>query len=285
MPDASLEQRLDRCSINTATLGHRLPLDQTLDLIARAGFGHVAPWRRDLQGQDLRQVRRQLRDCGLKVNAYCRSTYLPAASREAFAAAVADNRRALEEAAELQAACFIMVVGGLPEGSRDLPDARQQVTEGIGLLLEDARRHGVALALEPLHPMYAADRSCLSTLEQALDLCEVLEPGGYRHLGVAIDAYHCWWDPKLAEQVQRAGQQQRILGLHLSDWLVPTRDLLLDRGMMGDGVIDLRGLRHSVEAAGYQGAIEVEIFSRDHWWQCAPEEVLRTCAERLQRCC
>ena len=285
MPDASLEQRLDRCSINTATLGHRLPLDQTLDLIARAGFGHVAPWRRDLQGQDLRQVSRQLRNCGLKVNAYCRSTYLPAASREAFAAAVADNRRALEEAAELQAACFIMVVGGLPEGSRDLPDARQQVTEGIGLLLEDARRHGVALALEPLHPMYAADRSCLSTLEQALDLCETLAPGGYRHLGVAIDAYHCWWDPKLAEQVQRAGQQQRILGLHLSDWLVPTRDLLLDRGMMGDGVIDLRGLRHSVEAAGYQGAIEVEIFSRDHWWQCAPEEVLRTCAERLQRCC
>ena len=285
MPDASLEQRLDRCSINTATLGHRLPLDQTLDLIARAGFGHVAPWRRDLQGQDLRQVRRQLRDCGLKVNAYCRSTYLPATSREAFAAAVADNRRALEEAAELQAECFIMVVGGLPEGSRDLPDARQQVTEGIGLLLEDARRHGVALALEPLHPVYAADRSCLSTLEQALDLCEVLEPGGYRHLGVAIDAYHCWWDPKLAEQVQRAGQQQRILGLHLSDWLVPTRDLLLDRGMMGDGVIDLRGLRHSVEAAGYQGAIEVEIFSRDHWWQCAPEAVLRTCAERLQRCC
>jgi len=285
MPDASLEQRLDRCSINTATLGHRLPLDQTLDLIARAGFGHVAPWRRDLQGQDLRQVSRQLRNCGLKVNAYCRSTYLPAASREAFAAAVADNRRALEEAAELQAECFIMVVGGLPEGSRDLPDARQQVTEGIGLLLEDARRHGVALALEPLHPMYAADRSCLSTLEQALDLCETLAPGGYRHLGVAIDAYHCWWDPKLAEQVQRAGQQQRILGLHLSDWLVPTRDLLLDRGMMGDGVIDLRGLRHSVEAAGYQGAIEVEIFSRDHWWQCAPEEVLRTCAERLQRCC
>jgi sugar phosphate isomerase/epimerase len=285
MPDASLEQRLDRCSINTATLGHRLPLDQTLDLIARAGFGHVAPWRRDLQGQDLRQVRRQLRDCGLKVNAYCRSTYLPAASREAFAAAVADNRRALEEAAELQAECFIMVVGGLPEGSRNLPDARHQVTEGIDLLLEDARRHGVALALEPLHPMYAADRSCLSTLEQALDLCEVLEPGGFRHLGVAIDAYHCWWDPKLAEQVQRAGQQQRILGLHLSDWLVPTRDLLLDRGMMGDGVIDLRGLRHSVEAAGYQGAIEVEIFSRDHWWQCAPEKVLRTCAERLQRCC
>lgn len=146
-------------------------------------------------------------------------------------------------------------------------------------------KHHVALALEPLHPMYAADRSCLSTLEQALNLCEALEPNGFQSLGVAIDAYHCWWDPKLAQQVQRAGQQQRILGLHLSDWLVPTRDLLLDRGMMGHGVIDLRRLRHSVETAGYQGAIEVEIFSRDNWWQREPDEVLRTCAERLQQRC
>lgn len=285
MTHATLEQRLDRCSINTATLGHRLPLGQALELIARAGFGHVAPWRRDLQGQDLKHTRRQLRDCGLSVNAYCRSTYLPAPTRQAFDAAVADNCRAIEEAAELQAECFIMVVGGLPEGSRDLPAARQQVTDGIGQLLEHARQHQVALALEPLHPMYAAERSCLSTLEQALDLCEALEPGGFQRLGVAIDAYHCWWDPKLAAQIQRAGHQQRILGLHLSDWLVPTRDLLLDRGMMGDGVIDLRGLRNSVETAGYQGAIEVEIFSRDNWWRRDASEVLHTCAERLQRLC
>lgn len=285
MTYSTLEQRLDRCSINTATLGHRLPIGQTLELIARAGFGHVAPWRRDLQDSDLKQTRRQLRDCGLKVNAYCRSTYLPAATRAGFEAALADNRRAIEDAAELQAECFIMVVGGLPEGSRDLSAARSQVSEGIGLLLEHARQHNVALTLEPLHPMYAADRSCLSTLEQALDLCHTLEPDGFQHLGVAIDAYHCWWDPKLAEQVQRAGRQQRILGLHLSDWLVPTRDLLLDRGMMGDGVIDLQGLRHDVESAGYQGTIEVEIFSRDNWWQRAPDEVLRTCAERLQKRC
>ncbi len=285
MSASTLQHRLDRCSINTATLGHRLPIGQTLELIARAGFGHVAPWRRDLQGSDLKQTRRQLHDCGLKVNAYCRSTYLPAASRKGFDAAVADNRRAIEEAAELQAECFIMVVGGLPQGSRDLNAARSQVSEGVSLLLAHARQHGVALALEPLHPMYAADRSCLSTLEQALDLCDALEPDGFQSLGVAIDAYHCWWDPKLAQQVQRAGRQQRILGLHLSDWLMHTRDLLLDRGMMGDGVINLRGLRQDVEAAGYQGAVEVEIFSRDNWWQREPNEVLRTCAERLQQHC
>lgn len=285
MSHRSLENCLDRCSINTATLGHRLPIEQSLELIARAGFGYVAPWRRDMQDRPLSQVRQHLRDTGLKVNAYCRSTFIPAATREGFDAAIADNLRAIEEAAELHAQSFIMVVGGLPEGSRDLPAARDQVAEGLAPLLEHARQHEVSLALEPLHPMYAADRSCLSTLEQALDLCELLEPGTYQRLGVAVDVYHCWWDPKLHEQIQRAGTQNRILGLHLSDWLVPTRDLLLDRGMMGDGVIDLRGIRQQVEAAGYDGAIEVEIFSRDHWWKRDEADVLHTCAARLQSCC
>ena len=285
MSFSTLENRLDRCSINTATLGHRLPIEQTLELIARAGFGYVAPWRKDMQGRTLSQVRRHLHDSGLKVNAYCRSTFIPSATRQAFDAAIADNRKAIEEAAELQAQCFILVVGGLPGDSRDLPAARAQVAEGLAMLLEHAKQHDVALALEPLHPMYAADRSCLSTLEQALDLCEALEPGSYQHLGVAVDVYHCWWDPKLHEQIHRAGAQNRILGLHLSDWLVPTRDLLLDRGMMGDGVIGLRGIRQQVETAGYDGAVEVEIFSRDNWWKRDETEVLQRCAERLQRCC
>lgn len=282
---STLENRLDRCSINTATLGHRLPIEQTLDLIARAGFGYVAPWRRDMQDRPLSQVRRHLQDSGLKVNAYCRSSYIPATTRQAFDAAIADNFRAIEEAAELRAQCLIMVVGGLPGDSRDLPAARDQVAEGLALLLEHARQHQLSLALEPLHPMYAADRSCLSTLEQALDLCEMLEPGQHQHLGVAVDVYHCWWDPKLQQQIQRAGAQNRILGLHLSDWLVPTQDLLLDRGMMGDGVIDLRGIRQQVENAGYDGAVEVEIFSSNNWWKRDESEVLSRCAERLQHCC
>ncbi|WP_256675665.1 sugar phosphate isomerase/epimerase [Pseudomonas sp. R5(2019)] len=277
--------QLDLCSINTATLGHRLPVEQTLELIARAGFGAIAPWRRDMEGRDLRKVGRQLRDSGLKVNAYCRSTYLTAQDSDGFKKSLLDNGNAIKEAAELQADCFVMVVGGLPEGSKDIAGARAQVTEGISLLREQARSHGIALALEPLHPMYAADRSCLSTLEQALDLCEQIEPQGFDSLGVAVDVYHCWWDPKLHGQIERAGMQQRILGLHVSDWLVPTRDMLLDRGMMGDGVIDLQGIRHSVEAAGYRGPIEVEIFSRDRWWTLEEEHVLKTCAQRLQEVC
>jgi sugar phosphate isomerase/epimerase len=196
-----------------------------------------------------------------------------------------ENRRALDDAAALQAACFVMVVGGLPAGSRDLAGARDQVRDGLALLLEHARAVGIALAIEPLHPMYAADRACVNTLEQALDLCEALDPRRSGSLGVAVDVYHVWWDPKLPGQIARAGDARRLLACHVSDWLVPTRDLLLDRGMMGDGVIDLPRIRGWMEQAGYAGAVEVEIFSQADWWRRAPDETLAVAAQRLQTVC
>jgi sugar phosphate isomerase/epimerase len=277
--------RLDRCSINTATLGYQDPVEQTIEAVAAAGFGGIAPWRRELEGRSARDVARRIRDAGLKVSGYCRSTYIPAAERAELLANIEDNRRAIDQACELSAACFVMVVGGLPPGSKDLPDARRQLQDGMQLLLEHARSTGMPLALEPLHPMYCADRSCLSTLEQALDLCETLDPGGSGVLGLAMDVYHTWWDPKLREGIGRAGRDGRLLAFHVSDWLVPTRDLLLDRGMMGDGVIDLPGIRAWVEEAGYAGAIEVEIFSRDDWWRRPAQEILSVCAQRLQSVC
>ena len=289
----TLAGRLDLCSINTATLGYRAPIETTIEAVARAGFGAIAPWRRELEGKSAAQVSRCIHQAGLKVSGYCRSTYIPAATRERFLANVEDNRRAVDEAAELQAACFVIVVGGLPEGSKDLTGARRQVLEGISLLLEHARLNGVPLAIEPLHPMYCADRSCLSTLEQALDLCEALDPGSERTpertseraLGVAVDIYHVWWDPKLEAQIARAGRAGRLLAFHVSDWLVPTRDMLLDRGMMGDGVVDIARIRACMEASGYLGPVEVEIFSQDDWWKRPAREVLSVCAERLQRAC
>src|SRR6185436_2666718 len=190
-----------------------------------------------------------------------------------------DNRRAIEEAHELGAQCLVLVVGGLPAGSKDIRGARQQVKDGIAAILPEARKAGMPLAIEPLHPMQAAERACINTLEQALDSCDELGDGS----GVAVDVYHVWWDPKLEQQIRRAAKK-RVLAYHICDWLVPTRDLLNDRGMMGDGVIDLPLIRSWVEGSGYAGFQEVEIFFERDWWQRDPDEVLRTCVERAARC-
>jgi sugar phosphate isomerase/epimerase len=279
----SLRGRLDLCSINTATLGHRQTIGEVVEAVARHGFGGIAPWRRDLEGADTGVVARQIRDAGLKVSGYCRSDTFTAADPEVAARAMANNRRALLQAAALGAACYVLVVGGLPAGSKDLPAARQRMQDGVALLLEEARSLGVPLALEPLHPAYAAERSCLCTVDQAVALCRVLDPGNRGGLGIAVDVYHVWWDARLADSI--AAASGRIAAFHVGDWLVPTRDALLDRGMMGDGVIDIPGIRAQVEATGYDGLVEVEIFSAQDWWRRPPEETLGVCAERLQAIC
>jgi sugar phosphate isomerase/epimerase len=187
-----------------------------------------------------------------------------------------DNRRAIDEAAAIGAACLILVVGGLPPGSKDLVGAHHQVRDGIAAVLPHARAAAMPLAIEPLHPMTAADRACVNTLAHANDLCDELGDG----VGVAIDAYHVWWDPDLPRQIVRSAG--RILSYHVCDWLVPTRDLVFDRGMPGDGIIDLRRLRAMVEEAGYAGHCDVEILSADTWWKRDPDEVVRICVERHQ---
>jgi len=280
-------------SINTATVrkqrGQDWPLPQILDACAARGIRAVSPWRDQVAAAGLEQTARQVKALDLELSGYCRGgmfTYTDAAQQQA---ARDDNRRALDEACALNAACLVLVVGGLPGASsgkpahRDIASARAQVTEGIAALLDDARARRMPLAIEPLHPMYAADRACINTLEQALDVCDLLDPQRNGRLGVAVDAYHVWWDPKLQQQIARAGRE-RLLALHVCDWLVPTADLLTDRGMMGDGVIDLKALRAAVEAQGFDGYSEVEIFSATNWWQRDGGEVLDTCIERHQRC-
>jgi sugar phosphate isomerase/epimerase len=268
---------LARCSINTATLGHRSPIGAVIERVARHGFGAISPWRRDLQGFDPAAVGRQIREAGLSLSGYCRSTYFPAATTAEFQANIDDNRRAIAEAAALGAPCFVLVVGSLPAGRKDLHAARAQVADGIGLLLEQARAAGITLALEPLHPMYAGDRSCITSLGEALALCDALDPGRAGGIGTAIDVYHVWWDWRLAETIAAAGRNGRIAAFHVCDWLVPTSDLLLDRGMTGEGVIDLSAIRRMVDAAGYDGFVEVEVFSR-RWWSVPEDQVLEACA-------
>lgn len=271
---------LEGLSINLATVRRQFTLAQAVDACLAQGVTAVAPWRDQVQATGLREAAEIVRSNNVRVTGLCRGGMFPAATKQARAAAIDDNRRAIDEASAIGADCLVLVVGGLPEGSRDLHAARQMVAEGLAAIVPHARASRMPLGIEPLHPMYAADRSCINTLEQALDLCDQLGDG----LGVVIDAYHVWWDPRLEEQVARAGAGARILAHHICDWLVPTRDLLLDRGMMGDGVIDLRALRAMVERAGYSGPQEVEIFS-EHWWGCPGEEVIATCVERFARHC
>jgi sugar phosphate isomerase/epimerase len=260
-------------SLNTATVRKQWNLAQMIDGCARHGIRGIAPWREQVAALGLSETVSLVKKHGLTVTGLCRGGFFTAKDWRD------DNRRAIEEAHELGAQCLVLVVGGLPPGSKDLIGARNQVRDGIAAILPEARAAGVPLAIEPLHPMQAAERACINTLEQALNLCDILGDG----LGVAVDVYHVWWDPKLQSQIERAGRQ-RLLAYHICDWLSPTRDLVSDRGMMGDGVINLPLIRRWIEKAGYTGFQEVEIFSELDWWKRDPDEVLRTCNERLPQC-
>ena len=262
-------------AINLATIRQQYDLRGAAEACARHGIGWVAPWRDQLAATGLDEAARILKDNGLRVTGLCRGGMFTVDPN-----ATDDNKRAIDEAALLGAQCLVLVVGGLPKGSRDLADARKRVAEGIAAVLPHALAQKVPLAIEPLHPMYAPDRAVVNTLAQALDLCDTLGDG----VGVVLDTYHLWWDPNLYRDIARAGAGGHILAHHISDFLVPTRDMLNDRGMMGDGVIDFKPFRRAVEAAGYHGPQEIEIFSAD--WGARPgDRVLETCIARFNTVC
>ncbi|MBB4225018.1 sugar phosphate isomerase/epimerase family protein [Variovorax guangxiensis] len=282
-------QNHDWLSINTATVrkqsGAEVPLDRIIDQCAERGIRAISPWRDQVAAVGLDKVAKQLKAHGIGLSGYCRGGFFPAADTAGLKAALDDNRRAIDEAKTLDAPCLVLVVGALPgalEGKaayKDIGRARSEVRDGIAASLEYAREVGMPLAIEPLHPMQAADRACINTLEHALDLCDELDAGKSGMLGVALDIYHVWWDPKLQQQIARAGCE-RLLAYHVCDWLTPTRDLLSDRGMMGDGVVELKKIRGWVEDAGFAGFSEVEIFSNLDWWQRTGAETLDVCIER-----
>lgn len=271
-------------SLNTATVRKQGDLLQIVEACARHGIRAIDPWRDQVAAVGLDRAARAVRDAGLDLSGYCRGgMFVSDAARRADVRD--DNRRAVDEARALGAPCVVLVVGGLPQFSRpgsapskDIAAAWTQVHDGIAEMLDYARTAGLPLAIEPLHPAYAADRACVNTTKQALDLCDAIDPARTGMLGVALDVYHVWWDVELMSQIARGGKD-RILAFHVCDWLVPTKDMLNDRGMMGDGVIDIRRVRAAVEAQGFAGYSEIEIFSND-WWGRPMDEVLRTCIER-----
>jgi len=251
-----------RLSLNTATTKN-WTLREAVDGAARAGLQAVGLWRDRVAEVGTGPAAAMVRDAGLRVSSLCRGGFLTAADRAGTAMALDHNRAAINEAAELGAPVLVMVVGGLPPGVRDLPGARARVRDRLAELVPYATEHSVRLALEPLHPMYCADRAVLSTLKQALDLAADHRPA---EVGVVVDSFHTWWDPELRPQIQRAGTDGRIASYQICDWNLPiAADALLSRGMMGDGFIDFAAITRWVDAAGYRGDIEVEIFSADIW--------------------
>ncbi|ODT79017.1 MAG: endonuclease [Pelagibacterium sp. SCN 64-44] len=268
-------------SLNLATTRQQWGFAEAVDGCLRAGITAISPWRDQIAAIGLDEAARIVKANGLQVTGVCRGGMFPAETPAGRQANIDDNLRAIDEAAALNADCLVLVVGGLPGASKDIAGARQMVSDGIAAMLPHARASGVKIAIEPLHPMYAADRACVNTIDQALDICETLG----ETVGVAIDVYHVWWDPNLAQAIARAGRMKRIFAHHICDWLVPTKDMLLDRGMMGDGVIDLKGIRAMIEAAGFFGPQEVEIFSQDNWWKKPGDEVLATIKERVASVC
>jgi sugar phosphate isomerase/epimerase len=267
---------VSRLSLNQATTRH-LTIEQVVRCCAEAGVRGIGLWRDRVEETGAARAARLVRQAGLTVTSLCRGGFLTAASARDRAAAVADNRRAIEQAALVGAPVLALVCGGLPAGSRDLRGAREMVADGVAELAGHAAEHQVKLAIEPLHPMFCADRSVVSTTAQALDLAERFGP----EVGLMLDAYHVWWDPDIEGSIARAGR--RIGGFQLSDWVLPLpADVLLGRGHIGDGCIDFRSLDRAVRDAGYDGWTEVEIFNESVW--AAPaERTLSIIVDRYRR--
>jgi sugar phosphate isomerase/epimerase len=255
-----------KLSLNTATI-KRSSLEEAARLCAEHGITGIGPWRDIVAATGLNESKRVLERYGLTVTSLCRGGF--------FHEGLDDTRRAIEEASTLEARELVLVVGGLPHGSKDLPKARQLVRDSLEQLVPFAVKHGVRLAIEPLHPMFCADRAVVSTLGQALDLAEPYAPS---EVGVVVDTYHVWWDPALFQQVERAAG--RIASYQVCDWVVPLpADMLLGRGHLGDGHIDFGPITAAVEKAGYGGFVEVEIFNQSIW-DSPPEQTVATLVER-----
>ncbi|MFC7457609.1 sugar phosphate isomerase/epimerase family protein [Brachybacterium sp. GCM10030267] len=268
-----------RLSINRWTC-RTTPIQEFLEATAAAGIEAVGLWRQDVAEVGLEALRRRVDDAGLRVSTVCRGGFLTAAAEADRAAALEDNRRAIDETAALGAPTLVLVVGGISQEDKDIAGARARVAENIAALAPYAEERGVTLSIEPLHPMFAADRAVVSTLDQALDIAEAT---GSPAAGVVVDTYHVWWDPYLERAIQRAADAGRLLSYQVCDWNLPlAAEPLFSRGYMGDGYIDFPAITRMIAATGYDGDIEVEIFHEDVWATPAAEAI-HTVAERFEQ--
>ncbi len=235
-------------------------LEVAVEKYAKAGVKGITVWRDALEGRDIYKSGRIIRSAGLEVVSLCRGGFFPSASAEKRQLAIDDNLKAIDEAAAIGAPLVVLVCGAEP--AQPLEKSRSQIKEGIAKVLPQAQKCGVKLAIEPLHPMYADDRSAVNTIKQANDMAEEINS---EYVGVAVDVYHLWWDPDLEKEIYRCGENGKLFAFHVCDWKTPTTDLLLDRGLMGEGCINVPQIREWVEKTGFNGFNEVEIFSNKYW--------------------
>jgi sugar phosphate isomerase/epimerase len=238
-----------------------LSLGECLVQFPQRGISGITIWRQALEGRDLGSVARQTRDAGLEVVSLCRGGFFPASTAAGRQTAIDDNLKAIDQAHAIGAPLIVLVCGAVP--GQSLVESRKQIADGIAAVLPAAEQAGVKLAIEPLHPMYADDRSAVNTMRQAHEICDAL--GSPKAVGIALDVYHVWWDPELKAQIDLAGQTGRLQAFHICDWRTPTIDLLNDRGLMGEGCINIKEISDWVDATGFSGYREVEIFSNRLW--------------------
>ncbi|ROQ71538.1 sugar phosphate isomerase/epimerase [Streptomyces sp. NBC_01260] len=273
---------LSRLSINQETI-KQWSLPELAEGCAKAGIGKVGLWRAPVQEYGVERTARLLADSGLSVTSLCRGGFLTATDPAERARALDDNRAALDEAAGLSTDTLVLVSGGLPAGSKDLYGARERIADALGELAPYAAERGVRLAIEPLHPMFASDRCVVSTLSQALDIAERFPAD---RVGVVVDTYHLWWDDQAPDRIARAGAAGRIHSFQLADWITPLpAGVLVGRGQLGDGCVDFRAFRTAVEATGFDGPVEVEIFNEDLWARDGSEVLAEVAARYVEHAC
>ncbi|WP_406466833.1 sugar phosphate isomerase/epimerase family protein [Streptomyces sp. NBC_01594] len=273
---------LSRLSINQETV-KQWSLPELTEGCIKAGIDKVGLWRAPVQEYGVERTAQLLADAGISVTSLCRGGFFTALDPAERARALDDNRAAIDEAAVLSTDTLVLVSGGLPAGSRDLHGARERIAEALAELGPYAQEQGVRLAIEPLHPMFASDRCVVSTLSQALDIAERFPA---EQVGVVVDTYHIWWDDQAAAQIARAGAGGRIHSFQLADWITPLpAGVLVGRGQLGDGSVDFRAFREMVEATGFTGPIEVEIFNEGLWARDGAEVLAEVAARYVEHAC
>lgn len=268
---------MNRLCVHTITT-KPLSLEQCLLEYPKHGVTGITVWRQALEGRNCTSVGRQIKEEGLELVSLCRGGFFPHTTVTGRQAAIDDNLRAISEAHALGAPLIVLVCGASP--GQSLAESRRQITDGIAAVVPMAEQAGVKLSIEPLHPMYADSRSAVNTMRQANEICDAL--GSPASVGIAVDVYHVWWDPELQQQIQHSASLNRLHAFHICDWRVPTTDLLNDRGLMGEGCIPIREISEWIDATGFQGYREVEIFS-DRWWNTDPSFFLEQIANSYAR--